>query len=234
MESYLRDGFLLVSGVIPMEVLGPAVDAVWDQMDHEHRGSVWGPPLGLRARPLDRHDPSTWTGDWAGVLTRPEVLATFTPALLRAARRLAAARADSFRDTEGATRFAKLFKALLSAPGAAPAFAAVCAALTAFSLASTGGVEGASRFDLADLGTGLACGVPLAATRLAAHRLARGAEPPGAGASCTARPPGASRARRRRPCARSSRRARSRGGSSTTWSPSRARSRTRRRPTTAA
>ena len=38
-----------------------------------------------------RHDPSTWTSDWQGFLTHPDLLATFTPAYLRAARQLVAA-----------------------------------------------------------------------------------------------------------------------------------------------
>ena len=68
--DYVRDGFLLVSGLIPPAVLDAAVDCMWDVMDRENRQSWRGPPLGPRAKPLDRASPSTWLGDWQGASSR--------------------------------------------------------------------------------------------------------------------------------------------------------------------
>lgn len=92
-DAYVRDGFLAVSGLIPPAVLGPAIDCMWRIMDRENRRSWRGPPLPARAQPLDRADPTTWTGAWQGMLTSPEILATFTPTYINVARQLAAANA---------------------------------------------------------------------------------------------------------------------------------------------
>jgi hypothetical protein len=92
-DAYVRDGFIAVSGLIPPAVLGPAIDCMWRVMDRENRQSWRGPPLPARAQPLDRADPSTWTGGWQGMLTSPEILATFTSTYINVARQLAAANA---------------------------------------------------------------------------------------------------------------------------------------------
>ena len=91
--SYARDGFLLVSGLIPDGILQAAVDAMWRQMAAENRSTWKGLPLPPRETPLDRRNPDTWSSSWQGMLTAPEILATFTPAYLRCARQLASANA---------------------------------------------------------------------------------------------------------------------------------------------
>ena len=91
--DYARDGFLLVSGLIPPAVAAKALDTMWRTMDRENRSTWQGRPLAERAQPLDRDDPSTWTSDWQGFLTHPDILNTFTPAYLHAAKQLVAAHA---------------------------------------------------------------------------------------------------------------------------------------------
>jgi len=80
-QSYERDGFLLVSGLIPEEVSAAAEAAMWRL-------------LGARAE-----DPATWADLPRGHQTweSPELLACYTPWYLAAAARLAGDEPDSFR-----------------------------------------------------------------------------------------------------------------------------------------
>ena len=55
--AYVRDGFLLVSGLIAPPIAARALDRMWRTMDAENRADTWqGLPLAPRARPLDRRD----------------------------------------------------------------------------------------------------------------------------------------------------------------------------------
>ena len=109
-EAYLRDGFVVCSGLIPEPIVAAAVDALWEQMA--------GPPKSLeqdgwaneernKYRPK-RDDPAsckltsnlpllvsvgsffdgllvtTGAGGWAGIVDGPAIVATFTPALIDA------------------------------------------------------------------------------------------------------------------------------------------------------
>ena len=65
--AFERDGFLLVSGLIPDDVSARAEAAIWAAMG------------------ADPSDPSTWEGKpWGSAHTHPDALAVFTPALAEA------------------------------------------------------------------------------------------------------------------------------------------------------
>ena len=93
------------------------------------------------------------------------------------ATRVRDARKDSFQDTETATELSKLFKMLLSQAWAAPAFGAICLAV-AYEAAGAPAPAAPSGDWAAALAGGLAAGAPLAAARVASHRLSKGLEPP--------------------------------------------------------
>ena len=44
-ETYVRDGYILVSGLLPPAVLVAAQDEMWRQMTIENRSAMGGPPL---------------------------------------------------------------------------------------------------------------------------------------------------------------------------------------------
>lgn len=109
LAQYCRDGFLLVSGLIPADTCVAAVDAMWAQMSAENRDCSGGSkttllPAGQRGDTCthpttslpqnQRNEPTSWTGDgdWP-VKDNAAVMAIFTPAYLRAAQLLAAAHA---------------------------------------------------------------------------------------------------------------------------------------------
>ena len=97
-DAYCRDGFLLVSGLIPPDVCAAATDAMWLQMAAENRdcGSGKSPLLPALSGMNQRENPSSWTGDgdWP-VADNAGVMAVFTPAYMRATQLLAAAHARS-------------------------------------------------------------------------------------------------------------------------------------------
>ena len=94
-EQYVRDGFLLVSGLLPSAVLLAAQDEMWKQMTAENRSAMGGPPLPPRPRALNRHDPTTWTGNWDGLIVNTTILDSYTPAFMRCAEQLRDANAAS-------------------------------------------------------------------------------------------------------------------------------------------
>lgn len=93
--AYVRDGFLLVSGLIAEPHLSRAVDAMWRQMEARPHARSSKPPPGDAApcRSLRRDDPSTWdaSSGWdSGVAVfSPELLDSFTTEYLVAANLLA-------------------------------------------------------------------------------------------------------------------------------------------------
>ena len=96
--AHVRDGFLLVSGLLGDVVLASAVDAMWTVMAEPQLDNNDGRPGSVgdsqhAAGGLSRDEPSTWTADWDGRVTSPAILETFTPEWLRAANLLAAANA---------------------------------------------------------------------------------------------------------------------------------------------
>lgn len=109
-EAYCRDGFLVVSGLIPPNVYTAAADAMWAQMAAENRncervGSGGRENIrevddrGRRSSPawMNRRDrPDSWTGDgdWP-VKDNTAVMAIYTQEWLRAAQQLADAHAAS-------------------------------------------------------------------------------------------------------------------------------------------
>lgn len=107
LEAYSRDGFLVVSGLIPPHIYTAAADAMWAQMAAENRNCARVgaghencrevDDRGRRTSPawMNRRDvPESWTGDgdWP-VRDNSRVMAIYTPEWLRAAQQLAAAHA---------------------------------------------------------------------------------------------------------------------------------------------
>ncbi len=70
--SYLENGYLQVSGLIPPDVVARAEDAAWERLD------------------IDRDDPSTWDDRPKGhpVFEDADMVACYTPDLLAAASQL--------------------------------------------------------------------------------------------------------------------------------------------------
>lgn len=87
-ESYIRDGFVVCSGLVPGAIVSTAVDAMWEQMSGPPKpldGDPWAKDT--RPRPK-RNDRSSW-GGWAGIVNGPAIVATFTPQLIAVANALA-------------------------------------------------------------------------------------------------------------------------------------------------
>ena len=90
-EQFVRDGWVVVSGLIPAAVCSAAEDAMWAQMAGPPKPlseDKWAVPS--RPRP-QREDRATWGGSWAGVVDAPPILATFTPECMLAAQVLSGA-----------------------------------------------------------------------------------------------------------------------------------------------
>lgn len=87
-ESYVRDGFVLCSGLVPRAIVDAAVDSMWEQMAGPPK-PLEGDPWARDTRPRpQRDDRSSW-GGWAGIVDGPDIGAAFTPQLLAAANALA-------------------------------------------------------------------------------------------------------------------------------------------------
>jgi hypothetical protein len=93
--TYARDGFALVSGLVPPDVLECARAELWDFMSGVAvcRGEDFC-ATASRPSPLqsDRH---TWPQQWNGIVDGPATVALFTPACLSTATALADAAANT-------------------------------------------------------------------------------------------------------------------------------------------
>ena len=103
-EAYVRDGFVVCSGLIPSTVIDAAVDSLWSQMSGPPKSieqDGWATEERAAYRPR-RDDRSTWAGGWAGIVDGPAIVATFTSELIDAARLLADAyeSASPFRSVQ--------------------------------------------------------------------------------------------------------------------------------------
>ncbi len=90
-EAYVRDGFVVCSGLIPGPIVDAAVESMWCQMAGPPKPiekDGWATKERAAYRPR-RDDRSTWAGRWAGIVDGPAIVATFTPTLIEAARLLA-------------------------------------------------------------------------------------------------------------------------------------------------
>jgi hypothetical protein len=87
-ESYIRDGFVVCSGLIPGAIVDAAVDAIWEQMAAAPKPLEDDPwAKDTRPRP-QRNDRASW-GGWAGIVDGPAIVAAFTPQLIAVANALA-------------------------------------------------------------------------------------------------------------------------------------------------
>jgi ectoine hydroxylase-related dioxygenase (phytanoyl-CoA dioxygenase family) len=84
-EAYERDGYVLVSGLIPDDIAGLAADAVWE---------------GMGAGP---DDPGSWPDRYAENHKQVEIVACYTESFLGAAAQLCGDPVDTVRAPKGAT-----------------------------------------------------------------------------------------------------------------------------------
>jgi hypothetical protein len=90
-DDYCRDGFVLVSGLVPAAVVDAAVDEMWRQMSGAPK-LLAADPWAKETRPRPRRgEPASWGGGWAGVVDGPAITASFTEELLAVAEVLASA-----------------------------------------------------------------------------------------------------------------------------------------------
>ena len=98
-ESYVKDGFVVVNGLIPEPILAAARDSIWEQMSGPPKPpdeDAWAPGgAKRRERPRPQRDNRrSWpTGNWDGMVDGEAIAALFTPRWHRAAQTLATAAA---------------------------------------------------------------------------------------------------------------------------------------------
>lgn len=100
LESYVQDGYVVVSGLIPEPILAAARDSIWDQMagppkpPEEDAWAPGGAKKRERPRP-QRNNRRSWpTGGWEGMVDGEAIAALFTPQWHEAAQTLASAAAE--------------------------------------------------------------------------------------------------------------------------------------------
>ena len=102
-QSYVNDGFVVVSGLIPEHILAAARDSIWEQMAAPPKPpeeDAWAPGgAKKRERPrVQRADRASWPGGkaagWEGMVDGEAIAALFTPRWHQAAQALASAAAD--------------------------------------------------------------------------------------------------------------------------------------------
>ena len=87
-EAYVRDGFVLCSGLVPTPVVAACEDALWAQMAGPPKPQE-GDPWAKDDRPRPRRDDRDSWGGWAGIVDGTAITDAFTPQLLAAAEFLA-------------------------------------------------------------------------------------------------------------------------------------------------
>jgi hypothetical protein len=118
-RAYVRDGFLLVDGLVPPAVVAAAEAVLWDAM----AGVVptcAGDPYASDRKSVSRAEVEaggvrpgapSHTGGWVGILQHPAILAVVTPDYVRAAEQLGTAlhrRAGRPAETDWAERPARM------------------------------------------------------------------------------------------------------------------------------
>ena len=99
-ESYVRDGFVVVHGLIPEPILADARNSIWEQMagppkpPEEDAWAPGGAKRRERPRPQRSNRRSWPTGNWDGMVDGKAIEALFTPRWHRAAQTLATAAAN--------------------------------------------------------------------------------------------------------------------------------------------
>eukprot|EP01043_Picozoa_sp_COSAG02_P065188 COSAG02_NODE_9760_length_2118_cov_7.171867_2_plen_185_part_00 len=99
-EFYVKEGYVVINGLIPEPILAAARDSIWEQMagppkpPEEDAWAPGGAKRRTRPRP-QRSNRSTWPiGGWEGMVDGDAISALFTPRWHRAAQTLASAAAE--------------------------------------------------------------------------------------------------------------------------------------------